>query len=189
VEEEGSFGHLVNWNHFSLEKFVTKKGEEKKKLTLVYRCASSTNFIQYLKPKLQHFVRHNFVAHWQDIQFKNCFRGFSSDTTVLVIFLSENYTFNIQNEVQNIHWHSYQVTSAHNMVAYSKPNSKWWRLWSINEIPLLYHWWKDPQFFFFNIVCFYIGKSWWIMCFNPNTITWGQMATPHNSRAKFHGFL
>jgi hypothetical protein len=124
VEEERSYGHLVNWNHFSLEKIVTKKREEKKKLTLVYRYASSTNFIQYLKPKLQDFVRHNFVAHWQDIQFKNCLKGFSSDTTVLVIFLLENYIFNIQNKVQNIHWHNYQVTSAHNMAMYSKPNSK-----------------------------------------------------------------
>jgi hypothetical protein len=62
MEEEGSFGHLVNWKHFSLEKIVTKNGEEKRKLTFVYKTTSSADFIQYLKPKLQHFVRHNFVA-------------------------------------------------------------------------------------------------------------------------------
>jgi hypothetical protein len=101
--KERSFGHLMNWKCFSLEKIVTKKGEEKKKLTLVYKSTSSVDFIQYLKPKLQHFVCHNFVAHWQDIQFNNCLRGFSSDTIVSMIDFSKNYTFEIQNEMQSMH--------------------------------------------------------------------------------------
>ena len=32
------------------------------------------------------------------------------DTIVFVIDFAENYSFEIQNEVQSIHWHSYQIT-------------------------------------------------------------------------------
>jgi hypothetical protein len=49
-----------------MEKIITKKGEERKKLQLVYKKTTSNQFLSYLKPKLQEFVRHSFVAKWED---------------------------------------------------------------------------------------------------------------------------
>jgi hypothetical protein len=40
-----------------------------------------------------------------------------------------------------------------------------------------------------SIICFCIGKAWWIMISNPSTITCGQMGVICSSRVKFHGFL
>jgi len=59
---------------------------------------------------LQYFVRHNFVARWQDKQFQNCLKTFPSDTIVSIIHFVENYSFGIQNEVQSMHCHNYQMT-------------------------------------------------------------------------------
>jgi hypothetical protein len=70
VEEEGCPNILVSWTYYSTKKILTKKGEEKKKLILFYKSSSSAKLINYLKPKLQYFMRHNFVSWWQDQQFK-----------------------------------------------------------------------------------------------------------------------
>ena len=35
---------------------------------------------------------------------------FDNDTVVFVIDFAENYSFEIQNEVQSMHWHLYQIT-------------------------------------------------------------------------------
>jgi hypothetical protein len=56
------------------------------------------------------FVHQNFVSRWQDQQFKECLKHFPSDTIISMIDFAENYSFEIQNEMQSMHWHSYQVT-------------------------------------------------------------------------------
>jgi hypothetical protein len=53
---------LTPWKHFAIETTMARFGKALKKLTLVYKTTSLEEFIDYLKPKLQHFVRHNFVA-------------------------------------------------------------------------------------------------------------------------------
>jgi hypothetical protein len=110
IEEEGASGHVVDWRCFVMQDVVTKKGETKKKLHLVAKSTTSSELISYLKPKLSYFVRHNFTARWQDQQFKHCRKSFPADTIVSVIDFAENYSFEVQNEVQSMHWHSYQVT-------------------------------------------------------------------------------
>ncbi len=65
-EEEGASGVVVSWKCFNMEKVVTRKGEEKKKLKLMHMETNSKEFILALKPELQYFVRHNFIARWQD---------------------------------------------------------------------------------------------------------------------------
>ncbi len=65
-EEEGTLGAIGFWIHFTMEKVVKKKGEEKKKLKLMHMETNSMEFILALKLKLQYFVRHNFIARWQD---------------------------------------------------------------------------------------------------------------------------
>ncbi len=62
--------YQVHWRCYTLEETISKIGKPLKKLTLVYKNTYSDEFIEYLKPKLQHFVRHNFVARWQDKHFK-----------------------------------------------------------------------------------------------------------------------
>jgi hypothetical protein len=110
IEEEGSSSSLVKWKHFAMETITTKTGLQRKKLQLVYEETTSDKLVSYLKPKLKTFVRHNFVAKWEDEQFRTCLASFSDDTMVSVIDYVENYSFEVQNEVQSMHWHSYQVT-------------------------------------------------------------------------------
>jgi hypothetical protein len=96
----------IEWRHHALEKTITKNGKSLKNLTLVYKKTTLDEFVDYLKPKLQHFVRHNFVSRWQDQQFKACVKVVLLDSIVFVIDFVENYSFQVQNEVQSMHWHS-----------------------------------------------------------------------------------
>jgi hypothetical protein len=64
IEEEGSSNAMVKWKHFFMEQTITKSGEEKKKLKFVYKSIVSSELLEYLKPKLQLFVHHNFIARW-----------------------------------------------------------------------------------------------------------------------------
>jgi hypothetical protein len=64
VEEKGCSNILISWKHYSTKKILTKKGEEKKKLRLLYKSSSFVEFISYLKLKLQYFMHHNFVSWW-----------------------------------------------------------------------------------------------------------------------------
>ena len=109
-EEEGTDGREVEWRRFAYEETLSKKGKVLKKLNLVYKKTAADVFFDYLKPKLQAFVTHNFVARWEDAQFKKSIRSFPKDTVVSVVDFAENYKFEIQNEVQSMHWHSYQVS-------------------------------------------------------------------------------
>jgi hypothetical protein len=110
TEEAGSSRSLVKWKHFAMEVIRTKKGEERKKLQLVYEETTSDKLVSYLKPKLEAFVQHNFVAKWEDDQFRACLASFPDDTMVSVIDYAGNYSFKVQNEVQSMHCHSYQIT-------------------------------------------------------------------------------
>jgi hypothetical protein len=76
---------------------------------LVYKTTSLEEFIDYLKPKLQHFVRHNFVAWWEDKQFKHYIKSFPTNIMVSIVEFAENYRFEMQNEMQSMHWHTYQI--------------------------------------------------------------------------------
>jgi hypothetical protein len=39
-------------------------------LQLVYEETTSDKLVSYFKPKLEAFVRHSFVAKWEDDQFR-----------------------------------------------------------------------------------------------------------------------
>jgi hypothetical protein len=52
IEEEGSSSAIVKWKHFSMEKIITRSGEDKKKLKLEYKDTVFSELIDYLKPKL-----------------------------------------------------------------------------------------------------------------------------------------
>jgi hypothetical protein len=109
-EEDGTSRVVVYWKCLSMEKVLTKKGEEKKKLKLLHMQINSIEFIWYLKPKLQYFVGYNFIARWQDQQFGNCLQHFLDENMVSIIDFVENYSFKIENKVQSMSWHNYQCT-------------------------------------------------------------------------------
>jgi hypothetical protein len=110
IEEQGKSLEKVNWKHFAYQTITIKKGLEKQKLQLVYKSSGSDEFLAYLKPKLQFFVQHSFVTRWQDAQFRKCLDNILEDAMVSVVDFAENYSFEIQNEVQSMHWHSYQIS-------------------------------------------------------------------------------
>ena len=109
-EMDGVGDRLVEWRRFAKEECHTKTGKVVQKLALVYKKTLPEDLIEYMKPKLQHFVTHNFVARWEDKQFKACIKGFGRDSVISVVDFAENYKFEIQNEVQSMHWHSYQIS-------------------------------------------------------------------------------
>jgi hypothetical protein len=63
----------------------SKNGKTLKKFTLVYKNTSSNEFIEYLKPKFQNFVKHNFVVRRQNKNFKSCVKSFSNDCIVFIV--------------------------------------------------------------------------------------------------------
>jgi len=110
IEEEGTSDIKVFWKRFEMKTIVTSQREEKQKSHLAYKSTTSDKFIDYLKLKLQFFVQHDFVARWQDQQFKKSLENIPIDEIISVIDFAENYSFEIQNEVQSMHWQNFQVS-------------------------------------------------------------------------------
>ncbi len=96
----GSLFDIIQWCRFALETTMSRNGQSLKNLTLVYKTTTLDEFIDYLKPKLQHFVKHNFVAWWEDKQFKQSITSFPTNIVVSIVHFVENYTFEVQNEVK-----------------------------------------------------------------------------------------
>jgi hypothetical protein len=66
---------------------------------------SAQVFFSYLKPRLQKFITYNFVAHFQEEQYKTCLENFMLESCMSIIEFVENYTFQDFNEIQEMHWH------------------------------------------------------------------------------------
>jgi thymidine kinase len=56
-----------------------------KKLTSVYKKTNNEKSIKYFKPKLQNFVKHNFVSRWQNKQFKASIISFPENIIVFIL--------------------------------------------------------------------------------------------------------
>jgi hypothetical protein len=55
----GSLNDVMQWRRFALETTMARNDQTLKKLILVYKTTTTDEFVNYLKPKLQHFVKHN----------------------------------------------------------------------------------------------------------------------------------
>jgi hypothetical protein len=102
---------LLQWKCF--EKTIvgqTEAGQPKKRIREVYKNTSVSEFLEYLKPNLTKFVTYNFVARWQDSQYHITMADLPEDAILSHIDFAENYSFEIQNEIQSMHWFSHQVT-------------------------------------------------------------------------------
>lgn len=82
---------------------TTDEGHPRKAATLEYRETVPREFHDHLKSKLMSFVLHNFVASWQDFQFRELFTSTPPNTLISCVDFSENYTLKIQNEIQSMH--------------------------------------------------------------------------------------
>ncbi len=55
----GSLNDAMQWRWFALETTMARNDQTSKKLTLVCKTTTIDEFVNYLKTKLQHFVKHN----------------------------------------------------------------------------------------------------------------------------------
>ena len=111
AEEDSPKDFILKWRCF--EKTIvgqTNDGQPKKRTREVYKKTCVGEFLEFLKPKLAEFVTHNFVARWQDSQCKNAINEIPEDAILPHIDFTENYSFQIQYEIQSMHWFSHQVT-------------------------------------------------------------------------------
>jgi hypothetical protein len=88
----------------------TIDGGDKKVRKVMYNGIRHVQLIDYLKPHLSKFVVHNFIAHWQEKEFKGFFKHIPKGTIVSCIDFFKNYAMKVQNEIQDMHWFSFQIT-------------------------------------------------------------------------------
>ncbi len=77
--------------------------------------------INYLKPKLQEFLIHNFTSKWQEKEFKAYVPNLPPKTIVSCIDFQHNYAFRVQNKIQDVHWFSFLITILVHIMYCHKP--------------------------------------------------------------------
>jgi hypothetical protein len=110
AEKEGNT--LVQWKCFDKQVIGTtsETGEVRKRIREVFMETSVAEFVAYMKPNLQKFIRHNFVASWQDKQARLVLESLLAGTIISHVDFAENYSFQVQNKIQSAYYHSYHVT-------------------------------------------------------------------------------
>lgn len=104
-------GVTVAWKCFeNLEVGSTSNGEVRKRITEVHKQTEPGVFVRYLQSKVKVFIKHNFVASWQDQQCKEMMKNVPEGVVISHIDFAENYTFQIQNEVQSMYFFSSSIT-------------------------------------------------------------------------------
>ena len=108
---ESAASTTVTWKCFENEVIGhTPEGKPRKRIVEAYRETSPIVFFEYLKSKLPQFVRHNFIARWQDDHYKLSMKCLGEDMILSHIDYAENYTFEIQDQIQSMYWCSTQIT-------------------------------------------------------------------------------
>ncbi len=68
----------------------------------MYDTTTLDEFISYLKPKLLHFVKHNFVTKWEDKHFKLCIKP---SPTNIVVFVFDFVDCGSMKPIHRTFWH------------------------------------------------------------------------------------
>lgn len=111
LEEGINSTRLMQWKCY--EKVIhgkTRAGKDNKVLRLQYKETTAKVFLEYMRPKFRKFIVHNYFARFQDEQYHICLETFPQDSILSAIDFAENYTLQEYNEVQEMHWHSFQIT-------------------------------------------------------------------------------
>jgi hypothetical protein len=85
---------ILSWRRF--QKVEIGKDDDGKPIKRVYEVhvdTSPVELVLYLKPILQKFVTHNYVARWQDEQAKMALKSLREGVILSHIDFSENYRF------------------------------------------------------------------------------------------------
>ncbi len=103
----------------------TSSGRDKKVSRVEYCESKPSELIDYLKPRLQEFVLHNFTSKWQEKEFKSYVPNLPPNTMLSCIDFSENYVFKQQNEIQDMHWFSIQIAILVHITYKINPEYDW----------------------------------------------------------------
>ncbi len=162
----------------------------KKKLKFVYKSIDSSELLEYMKPKLQFFVHHNFVARWQDM-IKYCLENFPNDVVVSVVDFTRNYSFEIQNKMQSMHWYKNYVTiwftflgsGTHALILMRKlPKPSW-------DTTFTFLMTRAMIIILCNIIYSCIGTIWWQVGLGQINTKYGLMVVIRNSKVKYQVVL
>jgi hypothetical protein len=104
--QKKSYFDEIQWHHFALETAMARNGRPLKKLTLVYNTMMSNEFIEYLQPKLQD-CQAQFRCLMGRYTFQTSIESLLTNIMVFVIDFAKNYNFEVQNEMQSMHLHTY----------------------------------------------------------------------------------
>jgi hypothetical protein len=85
---------LVAWCCFE-KVFVgqTRNGKCKEVIQLESKLTSSKEFLLYAIPKVKDFIIHNFIACWQDKEYKKCVPHLREGEMVSLVDHAKNYSF------------------------------------------------------------------------------------------------
>jgi hypothetical protein len=87
---------LLKWKCFEYETAgVADDGQPRRRIQQVFKETTATIFLDYMKPKLQNYVKYNFVAKWQDEQCRQMMKNLPTDVIISHIDFAENYSFMI----------------------------------------------------------------------------------------------
>lgn len=101
----------IQWKQFEYEVVGrSADGEPKKRIKEVHISGSFREFLEFFVPTVQHFIRHNFIARWQSNEAKILKASLQAGAILTHIDFAENYTFEAQNEIQSMYYHSDQVS-------------------------------------------------------------------------------
>jgi hypothetical protein len=102
----------VTWQCF--EKTIIagtdEEGQPRKRIWDVYKETAPFELVTRLKPVLQKFILHNFTARWQDAQARVAMTTMPGDVLLSHLDFAENYSFEVQNEIQSMYYHTFSVT-------------------------------------------------------------------------------
>ena len=87
-----------------------EKSPIKKRLTKCFRSGTVLEAIESLTEKLPEFLLHVFIKREQSNYFENKLVSISSESSVIQVDFSENYTLQHQGEVQSAYWNQNQLT-------------------------------------------------------------------------------
>lgn len=111
LEEDKSNALTMQWKCY--EKVVhgkTRQGKDRMVLRLQYKTTTARMFLDYLRPKFRAFIVHNYIAKWQEEQYKISLDTFPPDSILSAVDFAENYSFGEFTEIQEQHWMSFQIT-------------------------------------------------------------------------------
>jgi competence CoiA-like predicted nuclease len=89
---------------------IDEEGQLRKCIRDVYKETAPFELIAHLKPTLQKFILHNFTTQWQDVQARLAMTMMPRDILLLHLDFAKNYSFEIQNEIQSMYYHTFLVT-------------------------------------------------------------------------------